>query len=264
MATFAARAIGFCGVTVYAIWNRDICFDINPLKDLGTSLVRIGRVAAPASLSNAINPAGMAAVTAAVAIVGESAVAGFGAATRVQSLLFLPMLALSSGIGPVVGQAWGASKQERAQDVVRLTFISCAIYGAALAVILMFFAEPIVKLVADNDEAAGFGAQYLRFVGLSFFGYGILVTGNAAMNARDRALWSMGLSAGRIALVYMPFAWAGVAILGYSGILVAAIAANLFGALGAIVACRSIGLLRTDVAGLGGAADAVSSVAPTD
>ncbi|WP_299287536.1 MATE family efflux transporter [uncultured Tateyamaria sp.] len=264
MATFIARFVSFTGVIGYAWWHGDVCFNLNPIKDLGRSLKRIGRVAGPASLSNAINPGGMAAVTAAVAVVGETAVAGFGAATRVQSLLLLPMLAMSSGIGPVVGQAWGADQTERAQRAVRLTFIACAVYGAALATVLMLFANPVVALVADNEEAAEYGAQYLRFVGLSLFGYGILITGNAAMNARDRALWSMGLSAGRIALIYMPFAWIGVMVFGYTGILGAAIAANVLGAYGAVIACRAVGLLGRDAPGISGPARMARSAASSD
>ncbi|MEL6450457.1 MAG: MATE family efflux transporter [Pseudomonadota bacterium] len=264
MATFIARALGFGGLLAYALWQRALCLNVNPFKDLGVSLPSIGRVAGPAALSNAINPGGMAAVTAAVAVVGDAAVAGFGAATRVQSLLFLPMLALSAGIGPVVGQAWGAEDTARAQRAVRQTFLTCAGYGAALAAVLLVFAEPIVALVADNEEAAGYGAQYLRLVGLSFFGYGILVTGNAAMNARDRALWSMGLSAARIALIYIPFAWAGVLIFGYTGLLGAALAANLLGAWGAIVACRAVGLLDTDLPGVAGPARAARTGTPGD
>ncbi|WP_147109415.1 MATE family efflux transporter [Tateyamaria sp. syn59] len=264
MATFIARAAGFAGVVLYAWWTSELCFDVNPAKGIVKTVKRIGRVAAPASLSNAINPGGMAAVTAAVAVVGDAAVAGFGAATRIQSLLFLPMLAMSAGIGPVVGQAWGAEDQSRAQKAVRLTFYFCAAYGAVLAAALLLFAEPIAALIADNAEAAEYGAQYLRLVGLSFFGYGILVTGNAAMNARDRALWSMGLSAARIALIYIPFAWVGVLIFGYTGILGAALLANVLGAWGAIIACRAVGLLGTDLPGIGGAARAARSVASSD
>ncbi len=264
LATFLARALGFFGILIYAWWTSELCFDVNPLKGLLASIRKIGRVAAPASLSNAINPGGMAAVTAAVAIVGDAAVAGFGAATRVQSLLFVPMLALSAGIGPVVGQAWGAEDRQRAQKAVRLTILTCLAYGAGLSAVLLLFAQPIAALVADNKEAATYGAQYLRFVGLSFFGYGILITANAAMNARDRALWSMGLSAARITLIYIPFAWAGVLIFGFSGVLWAAILANTLGAWGAVIACRAVGLLDTDMPGIGGPARAARSLVSPD
>ena len=210
----------------------------------------------PAAFSNAINPAGMAAVTAAVATLGDAAVAGFGAATRVQSVALVPLLALSSGIGPVVGQNWGAERADRARRAVRVTFGFCAAYGLAVALILFFLGGAIAGLIAPTaegggsaaDAAAEYGARYLRVVGWSLFGYGVLVTANAAMNARSRAGHSMTLSLLRILAVYLPLAWAGVLSLGYTGVLAAAVTANLAAAWGALVAVRHTGLLDSDFA----------------
>jgi Na+-driven multidrug efflux pump len=72
-----------------------------------------------------------------------------------------------------------------------------------------------------------------------------LVTTNAAMNARSKAVHSMGLSLMRIFAVYLPFAWIGVWAFGYPGILIATICANLFGVFGSLVAARAVGLFKT-------------------
>ncbi|MDU8911716.1 MATE family efflux transporter [Aestuariicoccus sp. MJ-SS9] len=245
VATFAARVLAFAGLAVFAVRSGRLCLNMRALDGIGDTFRRVTRIGGPAALSNAINPAGMALVTGAVATLGDAAVAGFGAATRVQSLLFVPMLALSAGIGPVVGQAWGAENRARAQAATALTFGICVGYGAALSAVLWIFADPLARLMTDGSDASGFAAQYLRIVSLGFFGYGILVTANAAMNARDRALWSMGLSAARIALVYVPLAWAGVWAFGFAGILAAALLANLLAAWGALIAARAVGLLST-------------------
>ena len=246
LATLLARALAFGGLLTYAITRGAIQLNCEPLRDFSNSLRRISRVGGPAALSNAINPAGMAVVTAAVALVGEAAVAGFGAAARVQSLLFVPMLALSAGIGPVVGQAWGAGHRARAQDALRLSFGICLGYGLGLALLMVALADPIARLMTGGETAQTYMAQYLRVAAWGFFGYGMLVTANAAMNARARALWSMSLSTLRIALVFIPLAWLGVWLGGYGGILAAAVLANLAGAWGALVAARAVGLLRLD------------------
>lgn len=243
LATLIARVIGFAGLALFALRTGRLCLKAAAMRDFRGSLRAIVKVGGPAALSNAINPAGMALVTSAVAVIGDTAVAGFGAATRVQSLVFVPMLALSAGIGPVVGQAWGADRQDRARATVRLTFWLCTGYGAALCAVLFLFADPVARLVADGQAAAEYAAQYLRVVAVSFFGYGILVTANAAMNARDRAVWSMALSAARIALFYVPLAWVGAYVAGFSGVLMAAVAANLAAVWGALVLCQAVGLL---------------------
>ena len=263
LATFLARGIAFLGLLTFALHQGAIRLDCAPLTDLRKSIRRIARVGLPAALSNAINPAGMAAVTAAVAVVGDAAVAGFGAAARVQSILFVPMLALSSGIGPVVGQAWGAERYERAREAMRLSVLICLGYGLSLAIALLVFATPIATLMTGGDGAAPYTAQYLRIVGWGFFGYGILVTANAAMNARDRALWSMGLSVARIAVIFVPFAWLGVWLWEYNGALLAALTANVIGAWAALIATRATGLLHLDWWPIGLPARQIARTLPT-
>jgi putative MATE family efflux protein len=242
IATFAGRLMAagaalFVAVRLgYLEWCRDV------LADFRDSARRIVSVGGPAAFSNAINPAGMALVTAAVATLGDAAVAGFGAATRVQSVAIVVLLALSAGIGPVVGQNWGAGRPERAQAAVIQSWAFSIGYGFAIALGLSLFADPIAQLIAAGGDAVAYIADYLRIVGWSLFGYGILVTANSAMNARSKALYSMSLSLGRIFAVYLPCAWLGVRVAGYDGILAATVLANLTAVAGAVYFCRRAGL----------------------
>ncbi|MEL7231392.1 MAG: MATE family efflux transporter [Pseudomonadota bacterium] len=237
LATFVGRLLAAVAAVYFAIrWGY--------LKRCGTFLTgvrdnlrEIVGVGAPAAFSNATNPAGMALVTAAVATLGDAAVAGFGAATRIQSIAIVVMLALSSGIGPVVGQNWGAEKYDRARSAVLQSWLFCVAYGGCLAVLLFWLAEPLAGLIASSSEEAEYAAQYLRIVGWSLMGYGVLVTANAAMNARSKARYSMMLSLGRIFAVYLPLAWFGVGVFGYEGILAAAVVANVAAIAGALYFC---------------------------
>jgi Na+-driven multidrug efflux pump len=219
-----------------------------PWLNAKESMRRIIRVGAPAAMSNAINPLGMAIVTGFVATIGDTAVAGFGAATRVQGVLVVPMLALSSGIGPVVGQAWGAGDAGRARAGLRLTHLSVAAIGIGVAVFLALFAGPVAALMTSGSDAQGYTATYLRIASWGYLGFGILITSNAAMNARDKALWSMSLSGARIFALYVPLTWLGVQVAGFEGMIIGALAANLLSAWMALIAVRSV-----DLGTLGGA-----------
>ncbi|WP_298860220.1 MATE family efflux transporter [uncultured Sulfitobacter sp.] len=240
LSTLIGRVVAMV-LALWIAWRRGllgICGQI--LHSFGKNCRTILNVGAPASLSNAINPAGMALVTAAVATVGDDAVAGFGAAGRVQSILLVPLMALSAGIGPVVGQNWGAEKQERAQSATRWAFGFSCVYGAVVGLVLLLFAMPIAGLLAAGQADQDYAALYLRIVGLSMFGYGLVVIANAAMNARDKALWSMSLSLGRIFAIYLPLAWIGVGVFGYIGVVVAAAVANVVGGGAAVFATRHV------------------------
>ncbi|MEL6957673.1 MAG: MATE family efflux transporter [Pseudomonadota bacterium] len=247
LATLIARILGMAAALYWALHTRRLWWCGNPFKGIAGSIRKVVNVGGPAALSNAINPAGMAAVTAAVATLGEASVAGFGAATRVQSLVIVPMLALSAGIGPVVGQNWGADKKDRAARGLQWALGFCFAYGVCVGTALLFFATPIAALIAgEAGSATEQAALYLRIVGLSLCGYGFVVVTNAAMNARDKALWSMSLSLGRIFIVYLPFAWLGVWLSGYMGVLLAAVAANVLGALAAVWMASRTGLFNIE------------------
>jgi Na+-driven multidrug efflux pump len=145
-------------------------------------------------------------------------------------------MALSAGIGPVVGQNWGAQKKDRAQNATQWAFGFSLAYGVLVGVLLSLLASPIAGLLASSESDQAYAATYLRVVGLTLFGYGMVVIANAAMNARDKAIWSMSLSLGRIFIVYLPLAWLGVSLFGYIGIVVAAALANVIGGIAAAFA----------------------------
>lgn len=242
LGTLVSRLFALGLVVVLACRRGMLGTSRRPLHGLGTSAHKMIGVALPAAFSRGINPAGMAAVTAAVATVGETAVAGFGAASRVQAIALVPFFALSSGAGPVVGQAWGAGNAGRARDTMRTAAIFCAVYGAVLAVVLVVFADAIARIMTAGSGAAAYTADYLRIVGWTLGGYGIVVAANAGMTGRSRAGWAMGLSIVRIALIYIPLAWLGVATFGYVGILAAAAFANIAAMWGALVTTRAVGI----------------------
>lgn len=236
LGTLIARIIAFGIVAWLAVRRGMVAIGPKPFRGTVRSGRAIVGVALPAAGSRAINPLGMAAVTAAVATVGDSAVAGFGAATRIEAIALVPFFALASGLAPVVGQAWGASKHERARAAMRNAAWFSLAYGVTLGAALTLFAEPLAAFMTASGAAAEFTADYLRFVGWSVGGYGLAIAANAALTGRSRAGWAMGLSSLRVALIYVPFAWIGVWAFGYDGILAAAAFANLLTLWAALVA----------------------------
>jgi Na+-driven multidrug efflux pump len=118
-------------------------------------------------------------------------------------------------------------------------------------VLLWLLAHPIAGLLASGESDLAYSAQYLRLVGLTMFGYGIVVIANAAMNARNKALWSMALSLGRVFVIYLPMAWIGVTVFGYVGVVVAAALANVIGAIAAAYAAHRTGVFSFEAARFG-------------
>ena len=239
---------------LYLIRNTDLPFNPALIREgrIGAPLAAIARVAAPAAFSNSINPIGLSVLTALVAIEGQAAVAGFGAAGRLQSFATVPLLALSGSIGAIVGQNWGASQFERARRAVRYAFGFCVVYGLAIALVLFGFGERFASLFSDDPAVVAQFDAYLRIAVWGYAGFGLLITANGVLNAVDKASLALLQSFARVFLVMMPFAWLLRGTWGADAIYAAELVANLAGgALGAYIVWRVLrdrgeGIARPD------------------
>ena len=194
------------------------------------SSVAIARVAGPAAFSNAINPIGLSILTALIATAGQDAVAGFGAAGRLQSFATVPLLALSGAIGSIVGQNWGAKEYDRARMAALYAGLFCIGWGLSMAVLLNAAGESFARLFTEEPAVIEEFALYLRIAAWGYAGFGILIVANGILNAIDRAAFALGQSIARVFLVMLPFAWLLQDSWGSSAIYSAELAANLFGA----------------------------------
>ena len=193
--------------------------------------VAILRVAGPASFSNSINPIGLSVLTAIVATQSEAAVAGFGAAGRLQSFATVPLLALSGSIGAIVGQNWGAKEYERARLAALYAFGFCLAWGLLLVVLFVPLADQFARVFTSDPKVTEQFILYINIASWGYAGFGILIVANGILNAIDRASYALSQSAARVFLVMLPFAWVFLASWGSAAVFAAELAANIFGGL---------------------------------
>lgn len=176
-------------------------------KHLWASGREIGKIAGPAAATNVINPLAVGVVTAIVASYGPTAVAGFGVATRIEALALIPILALTAGLGPLVGQNWGAGERQRVAEALQVSTKFCVIWGLCVAAVLALAAPQIVPLFDKQPETIAAACAYLWIVPISFTAYGVLICVNSALNAAGRPLIATTLMAARTFALYVPLAW---------------------------------------------------------
>lgn len=191
--------------------------------------VAILRVGGPAAFSNAINPIGLAVLTALIANQSQDAVAAFGAAGRLQSFATVPLLALSGSIGAIVGQNWGAREFGRAREAAMWAGGFCVVWGLGVAIVMVAGAEACADLFTDDPDVIKEFALYLDIAAWGYAGFGLLIVANGILNAVDRASFALAQSILRVFLVMLPFALLFDQILGSSAIYGAELAANVFG-----------------------------------
>lgn len=235
-----ATIIGYLIGIVVAAWlmrQTDIPIDLSLMRNSHVldSAGAIMRVAGPAAFSNSINPIGLSILTALVALQGDAAVAGFGAAGRLQSFATVPLLALSGSIGAIVGQNWGAREYGRARQAALYAFGFCLVWGFGIAIAMVAAGEWFAYLFTEDAAVVDEFALYLQIAAWGYAGFGLLIVANGILNAVDKASYALWQSAARVFLVMLPFAWILLASWGSAAIYSAELAANIFGGLTGVI-----------------------------
>ncbi len=188
---------------------------------------RILHVGLPAAGTNVIIPISAGIIVALLAGFGDRAVAGYGAATRIEALSLVVFFAMSAVIGPFVGQNLGAGRPERIAEALRRSALFCLALGAVIAVVLAVLAAPLSRLFSNDAEVLAVTSTYLRIVPLSYGTAGIIMVVNAAFNGIGQPLPAVAISVGRTLVLYVPLAYAASRLLGVAGIFAAACFSDL-------------------------------------
>lgn len=228
MAALLARGTIFIGA-LYLMRGRlnMISFNRPDPTELRKSWRDILHVGIPAAGTNAIVPIATAIITAMIAVYGPEAVAGFGVASRIESLVLVMFYALSAVIGPFVGQNLSAGKSGRILEALRLCMWFCVLAGLIGAGLLALAAGFLPSLFSDNDAVTGVAKTFLLIAPLGYGGYGLVMTINAAFNGLGKPMPGVVVSLMRTILLYVPLALIGRHFYGIVGIFVAYTMANV-------------------------------------
>ena len=107
---------------------------------------------------------------------GPAAQAGFGVGARVMQALFLPVVALSFAVAPVVGQNFGGRRADRIRQSVYSAIGIATAMMLVLALIAHFAPAPLIHAFSNDPHVIDFGSDYLRIVSLNFVAAGIVFT----------------------------------------------------------------------------------------
>ena len=140
------------------------------------------KIAIPSIVQQSIVSIGMLLTQSAVNQFGSSALAGYSAGTRLESICVVPMIATGNAMSTFTAQNLGAGKPERVRKGYRAAYGIIISFGVALILISQLFYKPIVSAFVDEGSsqvAFQTGTDYFRFIGLffSFLGFKAITDG---------------------------------------------------------------------------------------
>lgn len=146
---------------------------------------------------------------------GEDAIAAYGVALRIEQILLLPVLGMTSALLPIAGQNFGAKEYDRVRDAV---FV-CWKLGFALSMIAMpllwFGGAWAMRPFTSDSDVIAIGASYLLVDGFLFPIYMMLFSINSLLQAMKRPIYTLWISIYRQGFGVAFFIWVFIALLGF-------------------------------------------------
>ena len=221
IATVFSRAIAFL-IAFLILYFRDkmITFKRLRLKETINSWKKILHVGVPVATSMFTVSIGIGIVTSLIAVYGPEAVAAFGIGTRIDFFAMIIIMALTSVIGPFVGQNWAAGRLDRARQFIKYSNGFSILSGLGAFVLLLFLARPIASAFTDNPSVISIAALYLLIIPIGYGLQGVFMLSTAALNILKKPVQSMGITAASIFVLLIPLVYLGSRFFGLKGLFI--------------------------------------------
>ncbi|MGR5261022.1 MATE family efflux transporter [Vibrio astriarenae] len=227
-----ASAISWLGAlcaSLYVLKVREKLLSWPQTKRLIHDWVAILSVGLPAAFSTAMTPLAGAILMKMLSAYGNPAVAAYGAAQRVESILILVLMALTSALTPFMAQNFGANQPQRSFQGLFLSMRFSIAFQLLIFIVMVPLSLPIAALFSQEEQVKGLLWQYLLLVPLSYGFQGVLMMLSSALNALHKPLLAFQWNAMRLFLFTLPSAWLGGVLYDVEGVFIGIAVGNIIG-----------------------------------
>ena len=238
VATILSRALSLMiGIWILFTGRRGLKISLAGMKPDFDFFKKMMNIGVPASIEGAGRSISVNAVT---AVVGWSfanpVVAGFGIGIRIFSMIFLPATAVGRGVESMTGQNLGAGNFDRAGETAKVGAKYTFLILTGLGIFTFIFADQIAGVFIGGGQEnsaliAQTGADFLRYVALSFGFIGVLRSYNGSFRGAGKTVTAAIISIATLGVIRLPLAYIGAIKIGPKGVWTAFFISNIAGAL---------------------------------
>ncbi|HAT2490204.1 TPA: MATE family efflux transporter [Aeromonas hydrophila] len=216
-------------VSLYILRHREglLRWRLSPRPQLLAHWRALLHVAVPASFTNMLNPLANAVLMTIFAGLGTEVVAAYGAASRVEALLLIVMMALSSVLAPFISQNCGAGNPARAKAALQFCMRFALLFQLAVYALTWLLAPFIAELFSSHPQVVHLIVLYLHLVPIGYGFQGMVMLLASALNGVRASSVSFLFNGLRLFVFLLPGAWLGAKLGGEQGIYLGILVANL-------------------------------------
>ncbi|MDR5673862.1 MATE family efflux transporter [Halalkaliarchaeum sp. AArc-GB] len=230
-ATVFSRALGLSVGMYIMVWgDRGVTVNLTDMVPDLSFLERILRIGAPAAVEGVSRAISQNLLLFVVGWFATPVVAGYGIATRVFSLVFLPAVAVDRGVETMSGQNLGAGKPDRAGASARIAAVSLFGLMSVVGVVVWIGARPIAGLFTPDPAVVDAASEFMRYVAPTFGFIGIMRAYSGSLCGAGKTLTVAGIAIVMLGILRFPIAWGTAGVIGETGIWIAFAISNVGGA----------------------------------
>lgn len=216
-------------VAIYAIGlfhRRGFLNHPGSLSAFITSTKEVMRLAIPSMASQLLMPVSMYLIMMLIAKNENFVVAAFGVATRIESMTMIVVMALSSSMGPFIGQNFGANRFDRIRTGLRISYVFSLLYGIGVAILLALVGGAIAGLFRDDPAVVEVATEFFYIVPITIGILSVSMISGSSFVAYGEPMPSFVLSIFRMFAVLLPLCYLLDWLFGYIGIFIAVSVTN--------------------------------------
>jgi len=176
-------------------------------------LGRIVGLAAPIAAGMAVMSVGGLLFNRLLAGFGEIAVAAYGAASKVDMIVALPILGLAGAAVSVVGMFAGAGRVDLVRSTALYTYRWAVLLATLIGIAAYLGSGQILRLFTDDPQAISIGHTYLAFMLVAYPMMAFGMTSGRLLQGIGHGMPSLMITSIRVLIVAVPLAYVVVLLL---------------------------------------------------
>ena len=183
---------------------------------------RIAQIGLPSMLQQSLVSLSMMLMQGLVNSYGKVLVAGYTAATKIDTLAMLPNMNFSNAMSSYAAQNIGAGKYDRVKEGLKACLLMVVLFSLVITLVIFLFGNQLLSLFLDPGDtsgALGYGLAYMHTVSLFYILMGLLFVCNGMLRgAGDMGAFTLSSMSNLFSRVGIAYALAYLTPLGANSI----------------------------------------------
>ncbi|MDO5718350.1 MAG: MATE family efflux transporter [Tissierellia bacterium] len=199
--------------------SRDLIYRAGFFKQINISeMKKIIKLGLPGFLQSGVHSVAGMILNKYMAFYGAIPVAVYSVGSMIESVSWMTTDGISAAIAALVGQNYGAKREDRIKEAFRTSIVIVSILGILVTIAFYLFGDPIFRVFLPKDEEAiALGVKYLHIIGWSQVFMTVEIGSTGVFNGIGKPNIP-GIIAVILNILRIPMAWIFMPIYGVLGV----------------------------------------------